>query len=78
MNVPTIGANFEISGYETVQCTGDPMKDAKNFADANGISVEEAKKVLSGQFGDPKVQEGSNSNTGEKVAASKDDDACDE
>ena len=53
MNVPTIGANFDISGYNTVKCTGDPNKDAKNFADANNITVAEAKKILSGQFGDP-------------------------
>lgn len=56
MNVPTIGANFDITGYTTVKCTGDPQKDAKNFANANNISVEEAKKILSGQFGAPKKQ----------------------
>ena len=73
MNVPTIGANFEITGYDSVQCTGDPMKDAKNFADANGISVEEAKKVLSGQFGDPKVQETKNTTTTTNIETEDDE-----
>ena len=56
MNVPQIGTNFEISGYTAVQCTGDPAKDAKNFADANNLSLDEAKAILSGQFGAPKAQ----------------------
>ena len=69
MNVPTIGANFDIAGYNTVKCTGDPNKDAQNFADANNITVAEAKKILSGQFGDPAKK----SNATAKSAATIDD-----
>ena len=56
MNVPAIGSNFEISGYKSVKCTGNPEQDAQNFATANGISVDKAKQILSGQFGAPTVQ----------------------
>ncbi len=53
MNVPTIGQNFDITGYNTVKCSGNPEADAQNFATANGISVEQAKAILQGQFGAP-------------------------
>ena len=66
MNVPQIGSNFEISGYKSVQCSGNPDQDAQNFATANGISLSEAKKILSGQFGNP-VKNSNNQNTSEKT-----------
>ena len=74
MNVPTIGANFDISGYNTVKCTGDPQKDAKNFADANNITIDEAKKILSGKFGDP-VKKADSTDTSKAGATMVDDDA---
>ena len=76
MNVPTIGANFDIAGYNTVKCTGDPQKDAKNFADANNITVDEAKKILSGQFGDPaKKADSTDANKAAATTTTVDDDA---
>ena len=73
MNVPNIGANFEISGYSSVKCTGNPETDAQNFADANGISLEEAKSILSSNFGSPVLQEAQN--VADMVANSVDEDA---
>ncbi|MCR4880619.1 MAG: hypothetical protein K6A44_01520 [bacterium] len=57
MNVPQIGSNFEISGYNSVKCTGDPNQDAKNFAEANNISVSEARTILSAKFGEPAAKQ---------------------
>lgn len=56
-NAPKIGEEFKIS-YKSVKCTGNPDTDAKNFAEANNITVDEAKRILSSKFGAP----GSNSN----------------
>ncbi len=74
MNIPSIGSNFEISGYTSVKCTGDPNKDAKNFAEANGISVDEAKKVLSGQFGAPSASNNKAASSASNVTVTTYDD----
>ena len=62
MNIPIVGQNFSISGYTTVKCTGNPEQDAKNFAEANGITVEQAKNILQGQFGAPQQVQNTTSN----------------
>ena len=52
---PEIGGYFEISGYQSTKCTGNPNQDAQNFADANNLSLDEAKKILSGEYGAPQA-----------------------
>ncbi len=47
-----IGEEYQIS-YKSVKCTGNPDVDAKNFAEANNITIDEAKRILSSKFGAP-------------------------
>lgn len=75
MNVPSIGASFDITGYNSVKCTGDPATDAKNFADANGISVDEAKNILAANFGAPAQKASSVTTTSTDEDAELDTDA---
>ena len=47
------------SGSENFKKTGDPDKDAQNYATQKGISLEQAKKELKQMYGDPqKPQQG--------------------
>lgn len=48
------GDSFNIgnSGY-VFRPTGNPEADAKNYADANGISLDEAKEQLRARYGEP-------------------------
>lgn len=76
MSVPSIGSNLSISGYTAVQCTGNPEQDAKSFADANGISVEEAKSILQSTFGAPgAAPSATNSDVADVTKVSKDEDS---
>lgn len=43
-------SDFSISGFRP---TGNPEADAQNYANANGISLDEAKTQLKVKFGDP-------------------------
>ena len=56
-----ISNNLNVSGYKAVKRTGNPDQDAQSFAQANNISLNEAKSILQAKFGNPTVQENNNS-----------------
>ncbi len=85
MNVPQINSILEVTGYQSVNGTGNPEQDAKNFADANQITVEKAKTILMNKYGKPaaaqanEVQKSITQNIDtEKVSLADDADFIDE
>ena len=79
INVPEAKSEEEDKSYETktingveFKQTGDPQEDLKAYADARGISKEEAKKELEAEFGKPKTTEKTSTSSSDETEETDD------